>query len=166
MGDLSAKRAVRPRVVADAPVDYRALGEFRYQIRRFLHFSEEAARAAGIEPQQHQLLLAIKGLPAGSQPSVGTLAERLQIQHHSAVELVNRLEKLGFVERHRGEHDRREVLVQLTSRGERILRELSLFHQEELRNSGPALSVALRRLMTRGPGKAAKATQTRKTGSK
>jgi len=71
--------------------DYRGLGEFRYQIRRFLRFSEQVAREAGIEPQQHQLLLAIKGLPEGVVASISILAERLQIQHHSAVELVDRL---------------------------------------------------------------------------
>ncbi len=150
-------------------LDYTALAEFRYQIRRFLRFSEEAARAAGVEPQQHQLLLAMKGLPRGLQPTIGNLAERLQIQHHSAVELVNRLERAGLVERHRGEHDRREVLVQLSAKGERLLRDLSLYHQDELRNSGPALSVALRRLMAKVPGVAvggAKQTEARKGSSR
>ncbi len=71
--------------------DYQALAELRYQVRLFLHFSEEAARKAGLEPQQHQLMLAIKGLPKGMRPTIGTLAERMQIQHHSTVELVNRL---------------------------------------------------------------------------
>ncbi len=127
--------------------DYRALAEFRYQIRRFLRFSEQAARKAGIEPQQHQLMLAVKGLPDGVMATVGELANRLQIQHHSTVELVNRLEDQGLVSRKRGDEDRRQVEVLLTSKGERVLRELSLFHRSELRASGPELAAALRRLL-------------------
>ena len=86
-----------------APSDYQALAELRYQIRRFLHFSEQAARNAGLEPQQHQLMLALKGLPEGVRPRIGELAERLQIQHHSAVELINRLAAAGYVKRGRHE---------------------------------------------------------------
>ncbi len=71
--------------------DYYALAEIRYQIRRFLHFSEEAAREAGLVPQQHQLLLALKGLPAGRKATISELAERLQLRHHSTVELIDRL---------------------------------------------------------------------------
>ena len=93
-----------------APSDYQALAELRYQIRRFLHFSEQAARKAGLEPQQHQLMLALKGLPEGVRPRIGELAERLQIQHHSAVELINRLAAGGYVKRGRQSQDRREVL--------------------------------------------------------
>ncbi|MFZ3339943.1 MAG: MarR family winged helix-turn-helix transcriptional regulator [Terriglobales bacterium] len=129
--------------------DYESLAEVRYQLRRFLHFSEQAARGAGLEPQQHQLLLALKGLPAGLQPRVGELAERLQIKHHSAVELTNRLASAGCVRRHRGGGDRREVLLELTPKGERILRSLSLYHRMELRKRGPALIVALKRAMAR-----------------
>jgi DNA-binding MarR family transcriptional regulator len=127
--------------------DYQALAELRYQIRRFLHFSEEAARAAGLEPRQHQLMLALKGLPKGVRPRIGQLAERLQIQHHSTVELVNRLAAGGYVRRRRGGLDRREVLLSLTSKGERVLRELSLHHKDELREQGPALVAALKRAM-------------------
>ncbi len=97
--------------------DYQALAEFRYQIRRFLRFSEQMARAAGIEPQQHQLLLAVKGLPEGRRAIIGELAERLQLQHHSVVELVDRLEERGFVQRNRDEGDQRRVLVRLTPAG-------------------------------------------------
>jgi DNA-binding MarR family transcriptional regulator len=122
---------------------YRSLSEFRHQVRRFLRYSEDAARAHGLEPQQHQLLLAIKGLPKGKTPSIGELAERLQIRHHSAVELINRLVKSGRVVREPGTVDRREVLIRLTSEGERILRELSVEHQTELTRSGPKLMTAL-----------------------
>ncbi len=130
-------------------LDYRALAEFRYQIRRFLHFSETAARDAGLEPQQHQLLLAIKGLPPDARPTVRELAERMQLRHHSAVELIDRLEKVGLAGRHRSDDDRREVLVRLLPKGERLLRSLSLHHQNELRDSGPRLAQTLRRLMAR-----------------
>jgi DNA-binding MarR family transcriptional regulator len=130
-------------------INYKALAEFRYQIRRFIHFSEQAARAAGIEPQQHQLMLAIKGLPSTLRPTIRTLADRMQLQHHSVVELIDRLEKAGIVNRSRSEVDRREVLIELSAKGERLLRELSLHHQEELRDSGPALAQTLRRLIAR-----------------
>src|SRR5205809_3535225 len=109
--------------------DYRALAEFRYQIRRFLHFSEQMARRAGLESQQHQVLLALKGLPQEKQASISYLAERLQLQHHSTVELVDRLVERGFVQRRRDETDLRRVLVDLTPRGEEILRELSVHHR-------------------------------------
>lgn len=131
--------------------DYRALAELRYQLRRFLHFSEQAARAAGLEPGQHQLLLALKGLPEDARPRIGELAERLQIRHHSAVELSNRLARGGYVRRQRGGNDRREVLLCLTPKGERVLRELSLYHKAELRMRGPALVAALRRAMQARP---------------
>ncbi|HVM93612.1 MAG TPA: MarR family winged helix-turn-helix transcriptional regulator [Terriglobales bacterium] len=127
--------------------DYESLAEVRYQLRRFLHFSERAAREAGLEPQQHQLLLAVKGLPAGARPRVAELAERLQIKHHSAVELINRLASAGCVKRHRAGADRREVLIALTPKGERILRALSDHHRAELRKRGPLLIEALRRAM-------------------
>src|SRR5215831_11561807 len=132
------------------PRDYQSLAEFRHRIRRFLRFSERAARAAGLEPRQHQLLLALKGLPSNVRPKIATIAERLQIQHHSAVELVNRLEAGGLVDRKRGSQDRREVLLQLTRRGERVLRELSLFHREELQAQGPALLESLQQLLHNG----------------
>jgi DNA-binding MarR family transcriptional regulator len=127
--------------------DYESLAELRYQIRRFLHFSEQAARELGLEPRQHQLMLTLKGLPVGTRPRIGELAQRLQIQHHSAVELVNRLSTGGYVLRHRGGEDRREVLLSLTAKGEKILRELSLHHKAELRMRGPALVAALKRAM-------------------
>jgi DNA-binding MarR family transcriptional regulator len=127
--------------------DYESLAELRYQIRRFLHFSEQASREAGLEPRQHQLMLALKGLPEHTRPRIGELAERLQIQHHSAVELVNRLAAGGYVRRHRAGADRREVLLSLTPQGEKILRELSLHHKAELRMRGPALVAALKHAM-------------------
>jgi DNA-binding MarR family transcriptional regulator len=119
--------------------DYRALAEFRYQIRCFLRFSEQAARAAGLEPQQHQLLLSIKGLPSEKKATIGALAERMQLAHHSTVELIDRLEERGFVERRRDDGDRRQVFVQITADGEEILAELSLHHFDEMGSVGPTL---------------------------
>lgn len=126
---------------------YQTLAEFRYQLRCFLRFSEQAARAAGLEPQQHQLLLAVKGLPEGKKATISTLAERLQIAHHSAVELVDRLNERGFIERCRGEGDHRWVFVTLTPQGEEVLRNLSLAHRAELQSTGPALVEALTLLL-------------------
>jgi len=117
-------------------IDYSALANFRYEIRRFLNFSEEAARASGIEPQQHQALLALKGLPAAMPSTVGALAERLQIRHNSAVGLSRRLEGKGLIKRTRNDFDARQVLLRITPKGERILERLSLVHREELRSAG------------------------------
>jgi DNA-binding MarR family transcriptional regulator len=121
---------------------YRRLAEFRHQIRQFLHVSEQAARASGIEPQQHQLMLAIKGLPEGARPTVTTLAQRLCLKHHSAVELVNRLVERGAAVRRQSHEDRREVLVELTPIGEEILEKLKDLHVQELQSS-PELCQAL-----------------------
>ena len=130
--------------------DYQALAEFRYQIRRFLHFSEQVVKRAGLERGQYQLMLAIKGMPADVRPRIRELANRMQIRHHSAVELVNRLETGGYVVRNRADNDRREVLLALTPKGEKVLSELALHHQDELRSSGPELVTALRRVMREG----------------
>jgi DNA-binding MarR family transcriptional regulator len=145
-------------------VDYGALADFRYEIRRFLNFSERAAREAGIEQHQHQALLAIKGLPDGRKATVGVLAERLQIQHHSAVELMNRLAKKGLIRRARSGSDRREVLLSLTSRGEQLLKDLTLAHRAELRSAGPTLLRALNAALAQAErGRAEKNARTRAT---
>ncbi len=122
---------------------YRDLAEFRWQIRRFLHFSETTAKEHGIEAQQHQLLLAVHGLPDGVRPTIQEIAARLFIQHHSAVELISRLESRGAIARHPGTRDKREVLIQLTPAGRTILRKLALAHRTELERSGPELARAL-----------------------
>src|SRR5207302_10631781 len=127
--------------------DYQAVAEFRHQIRRYLKFSDTAVRDSSLEPRQYQLLLALKGLPSNVRSRIGELAEQLQIQHHSAVELVDRLEASGLVRRQRGTQDRREVLVVLTPIGEKVLRELVLHHRAELSTRGPALIEALRRVL-------------------
>ncbi|HZQ95819.1 MAG TPA: MarR family winged helix-turn-helix transcriptional regulator [Candidatus Sulfotelmatobacter sp.] len=127
--------------------DYQALAEFRYQILKFMHFSDSAIEAAGLERAQYQLMLAIKGMPGGARPRIRDVAKRMLIQHHSAVELINRLEAGGYVRRERGQDDRREVRLALTPKGERVLGKLALHHREELRTEGPSLVSALRRVM-------------------
>jgi DNA-binding MarR family transcriptional regulator len=123
--------------------DYRALGAFRYEIRRFLAFSEQAARSSGIEPQQHQLLLAVQSLPSEKPPTIGTIAERLCVQHHTAVGLVDKLETRGLIERERSRTDRREVLLRLTREGSAALKALSQLHRDQLRKVGPEMVTAL-----------------------
>ena len=127
--------------------DYRALAEFRFQIREFFAFSDGAVQAAGVERGQYQLMLAIKGMPEGLRPRIRELADRLHVQHHSAVELINRLEAGGYVRRERAEDDRREVLMALTPKGENVLADLALHHHEELQGAAPRLVAALRRVM-------------------
>jgi DNA-binding MarR family transcriptional regulator len=127
--------------------DFQAMAELRYQIRRFLRFSETAARRAGIEPRQHQLLLAIRGLPDGLKPTIRVLAERMQLQHHSTVELVDRLVERGFVCRLRATDDRRQVFAKLTREGEEFLQKLSLYHLQELQSAGPAFVNVLHNLI-------------------
>jgi DNA-binding MarR family transcriptional regulator len=127
--------------------DYQALAEFRYQLRHFLQFSEAQAREHGIEPQQHQALLALKGLPARTRATIGELAQRLALRHHTTVELINRLELAGFVKRRPDPEDGRQILLQLTPQGTAKLRSLSLAHRDELRVKGPELARALRSIL-------------------
>jgi|SRR5581483_6666026 DNA-binding MarR family transcriptional regulator len=136
--------------------DYRAVAEFRHQIRRYLRFSDAVVRDFHLEPRQYQLLLALKGLPPNVRSRIGELAEQLQIQHHSAVELVDRLEASGLVRRQRGTRDRREVLVVLTPAGEKVLRELVLHHRAELSGRGPELIEALRRVLQESKSRTSK----------
>jgi DNA-binding MarR family transcriptional regulator len=121
------------------PADYQRLSEFRYLIRRFLEFSQVQAEDAGLTPRQHQALLAIKGFPGGGPVTVGDLAERLRIRHHSAVELVNRLSEAGLVQRDHDQNDQRRVLLRLTERADDRLAELSAAHLDELSRIEPML---------------------------
>jgi DNA-binding MarR family transcriptional regulator len=127
--------------------DYIALAELRFRLRTFIAFSESEARAVGLEPRQHQLLLALRGLPAGTRPTVGALAERLILKHHTAVELIDRLERLGLVERQGDPADGRVALVVITARGRGMLDRLSMSHRSELAKSGPALVESLQTLL-------------------
>jgi DNA-binding MarR family transcriptional regulator len=127
--------------------EYRALAELRYRIRHFLSEGDAAARAAGLEPQQYLLLLMIRGLPSGEQATIRTLAERLALKHHSAVELIDRLEAHGYVRRSRGRDDRRRVLVSLRPRGERLLERVARQRINELRSYGHQLVQAINQLL-------------------
>jgi DNA-binding MarR family transcriptional regulator len=119
--------------------DYEALSEFRYLIRCFLEFSQNAAKAVGLAPKQHQALLAIRGYPGGAPIAIGDLAERLRIKHHTAVELTNRLVTAGLVKRVVDRQDRRRILLKLTDQAEKYLRELSATHLNELVRIEPLL---------------------------
>lgn len=129
-------------------LDYLKLAEFRYQLRSFLAFSEQAVRTVDLEPQQHQLLLALQALSIqGGKVTIGDLAVWLKIQHHSTVELVKRMVERDLLERTRDEIDQRRILVTLTPYGEEVLRKLSLIHIAELRSTGPALVRALQAII-------------------
>jgi DNA-binding MarR family transcriptional regulator len=128
--------------------EFEALAAFRFEIRRFLAFSETNARTAGLTVQQHQALLAVRGDPGTS--SIGTVAERLLIEHHSASELVKRLEGKGLVLRERDPQDRRRVTLHLTHEAKDILARLSAIHRAEIRRMQPTLSRLLNRLVKRG----------------
>lgn len=121
------------------PEDYTKLLGFRTALRRFLRWSESEARAAGLTPAQHQLLLAVRGHPGDEDPTIGELSEYLVLRHHSVVELVDRAEAAGLVERRRDEQDHRVVRVALSGLGERRIEELSRLHLEELRSLAPLL---------------------------
>ena len=120
--------------------EFEALARFRFGIRRYLRFSEETVRRHGLTPQQYQLLLALKGFPARDWATVGELAERLQLRHHSVVELINRAQGEGLVERVANPEDARSVRVLLTRQGERILGRLSALHRDELRRLDTTLA--------------------------
>lgn len=122
--------------------DFEALSEFRYQLRRFLKFSEDAAHSVGLTPLQYLVLLHIKGYPDRDSVTVGQLAERLQMKHHGAVALVSRCEQAGLVARVQGREDRRQVLVHLTARGETHLRHLAELHRNELKSLSKVFKVA------------------------
>ncbi len=127
-----------------------ALAQFRYQIRRFLRFSEKAARDAGITPQQHQLLLGVAGFTGRGWFTISDLAEFLQERHNTVVELVNRAKQKGLVTKQAVARDHRFVRVELTLHGKRLLQSLSESHRTELRTVGPRLLSALQGISGRG----------------
>ena len=140
--------------------EYLALGEFRYQLRRFLRNMEEAARLLGANPQQYQLILAIKGLPKNLAPTITNLAERMQLNHNSMVELADRCEEHKLLRRTRSAADRRQVALSVTAEGEALLRKLGVAARQELRDAGPILVEAVLRLTGDGRGRDVK-TETR-----
>jgi DNA-binding MarR family transcriptional regulator len=126
--------------------DYEILAQFRYLLRQFASFSESAAHQAGLTPQHHQALLAIKGFPGRDQITIGELAERLSVRHHSVVGLVDRLVSQELCARRTDPTDRRRVLVELTGKAENALAQLSLAHRDELRQVAPLLRALLSNL--------------------
>jgi DNA-binding MarR family transcriptional regulator len=150
--------------------EYRALAELRRRIRQFLREGDAVARATGLEPQQYLLLLTVRGLPEGQEATIRTLAERLALKHHSAVELVDRLEANGYVHRTRGRNDRRRVLVSLLPRGERILEHVARQRIDELRSYGRELAQAIAQLLERThrsyTGSPQKRSSTKKAGTR
>ncbi|HEY2114923.1 MAG TPA: MarR family transcriptional regulator [Candidatus Angelobacter sp.] len=143
---MSKEKNVRPLTEPE----YLALGEFRYQLRRFLRHMEEASRTLGANPQQYQLVLAIKGLPKGIVPTISQLAERMQLNHNSMVELVDRCEEHNLLRRTRSDNDRRQVTLSITAEGEALLRKLGVAARQELQDAGPVLVDAVLRLTGNG----------------
>jgi DNA-binding MarR family transcriptional regulator len=131
--------------------EYHALSQLRYLIRRFLQEGDATARQAGLEPQQYLLLLAIRGLEPGQEASIRTLADRLALRHHSTVELIDRMEAHGFVRRTRGREDRRQVLVSLQPRGEKLLEKVVAQRLVELRSHGRVLVESIGKLLESRP---------------
>jgi DNA-binding MarR family transcriptional regulator len=160
---MSKGKSVRPLSEAE----YLALGEFRYQLRRFMRHMEEATRQLGTNPQQYQLVLAVKGLPRDVAPTISRLAERMQLNHNSMVELVDRCEENNLVRRSRSASDRRQVTLSVTPEGESLLRRLGVAARQELRDSGPVLVDAIFRLTGEPRGKdTVPAPRTRTGGNK
>lgn len=145
---LTSKRTDKKKL---SRPEYKALAEFRYQIRRYLRHMEEAARSYGHHPQQYQLLLAIEGLPDGKVPTIKTLAERMQLNHNSTVELVDRCEKRGLLQRTHDGINRREVTLAATPTGIRMMEDQASASRAELREIGPVLFTSLQRLMEEAP---------------
>jgi DNA-binding MarR family transcriptional regulator len=133
-----------------SPSEYQAMAELRYRIRLFLREGDVAARTAGLEPQQYLMLLAIRGMPDGSAAKIQSLADSLLLRHHSAVELVDRLEKNGYVRRTRGSEDRRQVLVSLLPKGQRVLERVVQQRISELRAGGRQLVRAIDAVLSNG----------------
>jgi DNA-binding MarR family transcriptional regulator len=144
------RRRATPR--SAAAIDYATLADLRYRLRQFERTREVAVRAAGMAPQQYLLLLQVKGLEGRRPATIGTLAERLQLAHHSTVELVDRLVRGGMLVRSRGDQDRRLVTVVLRPAARRMLQRLATYSLAELQSDGPALVAALRRLIRAGGG--------------
>jgi DNA-binding MarR family transcriptional regulator len=138
----------RQKLPAVSEADYEHLAAFRHALREFLHFSEEAAITAGVAPRQHQAMLAIRGSRNRDHLTVGEIATRLRIRHHSAVGLVNRMEAEGLVRKSKDPRNHRQVLVRLAPRGRRALETLSPAHKAELARIGPALRKILSQLET------------------
>jgi DNA-binding MarR family transcriptional regulator len=127
--------------------DFQRLAEFRFQLRRFLHFSNLAAEEAGLRPQQYQLLQCVSGMPDELEPTIAQVAARMLLKHNSAVELVDRTIEQGFLRRTPDPTDHRRILLRLTAEGEGVMASLAAYHLEELEQAGPELIRALKRVL-------------------
>jgi DNA-binding MarR family transcriptional regulator len=130
-----------------SPSQYQTLSEFRHQLSAFLRRRRNAAEKVGLEAQQYEFLLALKGFPDRAQPNIKQIAEQLLLQHHSAVELAGRLEKRGLLRRRRSPHDRRSVWLSVTKLGDKILEQVAQYSFSQLQHEAPALLRTLRRLL-------------------
>jgi DNA-binding MarR family transcriptional regulator len=140
----------RQKQASDPPLSvdqFQRLAEFRFQLRRFLHFSHVAAEGAGLRPQQYQLLLCVYGIPPELDPTIANVASRMLLKHNSAVELVDRTIEQGLLRRCPDPTDHRRILLRVTAQGERLLASLAGYHLEELELTGPELIRALRRVL-------------------
>jgi DNA-binding MarR family transcriptional regulator len=147
-------KARAPRRLTSA--ELRQLADFRYHLRRFLHFSHAAAEAMGLRTQQHQLLLAVCGMPAGEEPTIANVASRMFLKHNSTVELVDRTIEQGLMRRVQDPMDQRRILLRLTPHGEEILHALSAHHLEEMESAGPELIRSLRNVLGTPRGEVAR----------
>ena len=159
---MSKEKNSRPLQEAE----YMALAEFRYQLRRFLRNMEEEVRQFGINPQQYQLVLAVRGLPKAQVPTISCLAERMQLNHNSMVELVDRCEERKMLRRVRSASDRRQVTLAITPEGEALLRKLGSAARQELRSMGPMLVESVLRLTDEKPARASDKKQGRAIAKK
>ena len=146
-------RATRRASAELTRADFQRLAEFRFQLRRFLHFSSAAAEESGLRPQQYQLLQCVSGMPDELEPTIAHVAARMLLKHNSAVELVDRTIEQGWLRRVGDPIDHRRIFLRVTPQGERVLESLAAYHLEELEQAGPELIRALRRvlLMNAGP---------------
>jgi DNA-binding MarR family transcriptional regulator len=135
---------VHPQLLSD---DYEALAAFRYAMRKFLRFSKRTlATEAGMTPEQYEALLALKAFGRARGFTITDLSERLQVRHHTAVSLVDKLEAGGLVRRRQDTRDRRRVHVRLTTEGSRVLAKVAVLHRREMRLRSPEMIEALLRL--------------------
>ena len=143
----SKSSRIRRSSKAVSRTEYQALAEFRYQLAGFLRRRRSAAQDAGIEPQQYELLLAVKGLSGDKKPTIKQIAEQLRLQHHSTVELTTRLVNRGLVKRERSKEDRRSVLLSVTREGQRVMDQVVEYSLNQLRQEAPELLKTLARLV-------------------
>lgn len=163
-GDRSALAKTSQKPALDV-AQLQRLAEFRYQLRRFLHFSQIAAEEAGIPHQQYQLLQCVRGIPSGVEPTIANVAARMLLKHNSAVELIDRAIEQGLLLRSPDVRDHRRIFLHVTPHGERLLASLAGHHMRELRQSGPDLVRALRHVL-RGSDLSARIPQPRRKRSK